>query len=172
MVRNLVIYPFQFVFFVLVQVLILNNVQLSGFINPYLYIIFLLWLPLETPKWLLLVVGFLLGISVDIFSNTLGMHTSATLFLAFCRPYILQVLAPREGYEVNQKPGIKDFGLGRFLGYAGILTLLHHLFLFYVEVFRFTDFFSTLSRVLLSSIFTLVLIVIVQFFNYNAEDKR
>ncbi|MEQ8908982.1 MAG: rod shape-determining protein MreD [Vicingaceae bacterium] len=171
MVRSFITYPFQFFFFVLVQVLVLNNMQFSSMINPYLYIIFLLWLPIETPKWFLLAVAFVLGIAVDMFTNTMGMHASACIFLAFCRPFILGLMAPRDGYEPNQKPGIKDFGIAWFVTYATILTLLHHLFLFYVEVFRFENFFSTLARVFASTLFTLVLIVISQYFRYNAEDR-
>ncbi len=172
MIRSYIVYPLQFIFLVVLQGVVLNNVQFSSYINPYLYILFILWLPIKTPKWLLLVLAFALGISVDVFSNTLGMHASATLFLAFCRPFVLQLFAPRDGYEPNQKPCIQDFGFAWFVAYAAILTLLHHLFLFYVEVFRFSDFFSTLGRVTASSFFSLVLIVISQLFFYNAEEKR
>src|SRR5690554_925122 len=172
MVRNIITYPIQFVFLVLLQAVVLNNVQFSSFINPYVYILFLLWLPLETPKALLLFLGFLLGLSVDIFSNTLGMHTSAAIFLAFCRPFVLQFIAPRDGYELNQQPGIKDFGWSWFFIYAATLTFLHHLFLFYVEVLRFSDFFNTLGRVFASWFFSLIIIFIAQLFRYNAEERR
>lgn len=171
MVRNLISYPSKFIFFVLLQVLVLNNVQFSLSVNPYLYIIFLLWLPIETPKWLLLLVAFLLGCSVDVFTNTLGMHASASVFLAFCRPFVLSLIAPREGYEPNHKPGIKDFGLGWFITYSTVLTILHHLFLFFVEAFSFTDILATIGRVFASSLFTLILILISQYFSYNTEDK-
>lgn len=172
MVKNLIVYPLQFVFFVLLQSVVLNNIQFSGFVNPYIYILFILWLPLETPKGILLFLGFILGISIDIFANTLGMHTAATVFLAFCRPLILQFIAPRDGYEINQKPGIKDFGWSWFIIYASSLTFLHHLFLFYVEVFRFSDFFNTLGRVIASWFFSLIIILIAQLFRYNARERR
>lgn len=172
MVKNLIIYPIQFVFLVLLQTVVLNNIQFSGYVNPYVYILFILWLPLETPRSLLLFLGFILGLSIDVFSNTLGMHTAATVFLAFCRPFILQFIAPREGYEINHRPGIKDFGWSWFIIYTSTLTFLHHLFLFYVEVFRFTDFFSTLGRVFASWIFSLAIILIAQLFRYNAQERR
>lgn len=172
MIKYLTIYPLQFILLVLVQILVLNNIQFSGYINPYLYIIFILWLPIETPKWLLLLIAAAIGLSVDVFSDTLGMHTSASIFMAFCRPTILNVLAPRDGYEVNQVPNIQDFGIGWFIGYAATLTILHHIFLFTVEVFRFSDFFSTLGRTLASAFFSIVLITITQFLKYNSEAKR
>jgi rod shape-determining protein MreD len=171
MINNVIRYPLLFIFFVLLQVLILNNIQLSGYINPYLYIIFILWLPIEMNKVLLMGVAMLLGLSVDIFSNSVGMHASACVFLAFCRPYVLQSLSPRDGYETDQVPDIKTFGLSWFLAYASICVLLHHFFLFYVEVFRFSDFFSTLGRVLSSSVFTLILVIISQLFRYSPSRR-
>lgn len=172
MIRNFISYPLQFVVLVLVQVLLLNNIQFSGYINPYVYILFILWLPIEIPKVLLMLLACLIGLSVDVFSNTLGMHTSASIFLAFCRPSILRFLAPRDGYELNQSPNMKQLGLQWFLSYAGIAIVLHHIFLFYVEVFGFTDFFSTLGRSLSSSVFTLLVVLMVQFFFSNVEAKK
>jgi rod shape-determining protein MreD len=171
MINNLIRYPLLFIFFVLLQVLILNNIQLSGYINPYLYIIFILWLPIEMNRVLLMGVAMLMGLCVDIFSNSVGMHASACVFLAFCRPYVLQSLSPRDGYESDQVPDIKTFGLSWFLAYTATCVLLHHLFLFYVEVFRFSDFFSTLGRVLSSSLFTLVLVIISQLFRYSPSRR-
>ena len=72
----------RFVVLVFIQVAILNNIQISGFINPYMYVLFILLLPFETPNWILLVLSFFLGLSIDIFSNTLGMHASASVFMA------------------------------------------------------------------------------------------
>ncbi len=161
-----------FIMLVFIQVIFLNNVQVSGFINPFLYIIFILWLPIETPNWLLMVIATITGLFIDLFSHTLGMHMSACIFLSFCRPYILNLLAPRDGYESNLSPNIQNFGFSWFLTYACILTLLHHIFLFFVEIFRFNEFFSTLGRALLSSVMTLVLIFILQLFRYNSEAKR
>jgi len=172
MIRSYLIYPIQFIFLLMIQVLILNNIQYSGYINPYLYIIFIFWLPFDTPKWLLMTLSFILGISVDVFSNTLGMHASASVFLAFVRPYVARILAPRDGYDVNHLPSIQDLGFGWFLRYAIILILTHHLFLFFVEVFRFIDAFNTLLRVISSSLFTLILVLITEYFRVNLEKKR
>lgn len=171
MIKNLLTYPILFVFMVLLQVLVLNNIQLSGFINPYLYIIFILWLPVEMNKVLVMFISFLLGLSVDVFSNTPGMHAAASVFLAFCRPYILLFMAPREGYEGDQVPGIQSFGLSWFITFSAIAVLLHHTFLFYVEVFRFSEFFSTLGRVLASFVFTMLLVILAQLFRYNTENR-
>jgi len=150
-------------FLVLLQVLILNNIEINGYINPYLYVLFIILLPFETPKWLILFSGFVLGFSIDLFSHTLGMHTFATVFIAFLRPYILKFIAPREGYETGTRPNLKFFGFEWFFKYALILVLIHHFALFYIEAFTFHQFFVTLLRVMLSSSFTLLLILLSQY---------
>ncbi len=160
----------RFVFLIIFQVLILNNVQLGGFINPYLYVFFILMLPLEIQGWLLLLLSFLMGLSIDMFSNTAGMHAAACTFMAFCRPYLLRMLAPREGFDRGSKPTVQKFGISWVLTYAGILILLHHFALFYLEMFRFSSFFSTFLRVILSSAFTLGLVIVTQFL-FNRVKK-
>lgn len=157
----------RFIVLVLFQVLVLNNIQFSGYMNPFMYVLFILLLPFETPRWLLLISGFLLGLSVDIFSNTLGLHASATVFMAFMRPYVLRVISPRDGYESGTYPRVFYYGLTWFLNYAVILVVMHHLFLFYFEVFRFSEFFRTLLRIILSSSFSILIIVLSQYIIYR-----
>jgi rod shape-determining protein MreD len=161
--RNII----RFVVLVLLQVLILNNIQINGYIVPYFYVLFILLMPFETPGWLLLLVAFALGLSVDLFTNTYGMHAAATVFMAFLRPYILEMSSPRDGYEPGTLPRLHYYGFRWFLQYTVILVLGHHLVLFYLEVFRFAEFFSTLLRVLLSSVFSITLIILSQYFIYR-----
>lgn len=153
----------RFIILVLIQVWVLNNIQFSGYINPYLYILFILLLPFETPAWFVLLLSFFLGLSVDMFSNTLGMHASASVFMAFLRPYVLQSIAPRDGYEINTFPRVFYYGLVWFFKYAIILVFIHHLFLFTVEVFNFTSYYLVLWRTILSTIFTTIIIIISQY---------
>lgn len=171
MIKLLPRYLVSFVLLVFLQVFILNNIQFSGYINPYIYILFILILPFETPKWLLLVLAFILGITIDLFSGTLGMHSSATVIMAFLRPYVLKVISPRDGYESETLPQLRYYGMSWFLKYSVILIFIHHLFLFYIEVFRISHFFTTFVRVILSSIFTIVLVLISQYF-YRKDTRR
>ena len=164
MINYLPRYIITFVLLVLAQVLLLSNVQLSGYLNPYIYVLFVLSLPFETPRWALLVLAFLLGLTIDLFSHTVGMHASATVFMAFFRPALLRSMEPRDGYQLETYPSIRDYGLKWYFQYAGILILVHHLFLFYVEVFKLDLFFQTLSRALLSTVFSLVLILFIKLF--------
>jgi len=161
--RNII----RFAVLVLVQILVLNNIQISGYIVPNFYILFVLLLPFETPRWLLLISAFALGISVDIFTQTPGMHAAATVFMAFLRPWVLEMSSPRDGYEPGTFPRMFYYGFQWFLRYTIILVLAHHFILFYIEVFRLTEFFSTLLRVLLSSLFSVILIILSQYFIYR-----
>ena len=167
MIINVLKYGAAFILLILFQGLILNNIELGGYINPFLYIVFILALPFETPNWLVLILGFVLGIFIDSFTSTMGMHTSATVFMAFCRAYLLKLIAPRGGYEFNSKPTIQMMGLTWYLLYASILIFLHHIFLFYVESFKFTQFFYTMGRAIASTFFTLILVLIIQLFNFT-----
>jgi len=163
MIRGILKYTGSWIILVLAQVLLLNHIQLSGLINPYLYILFILTLPFSTPNYLLLLLGFLLGLNVDIFSNTLGIHAAATTFLAFIRPSVINLISSRDVLELNQAPRVSELGFSWFFRYAVIMVLAHHIFLFYVEVFTFSGFIYTLLRSLFSSAFTIVLIIISQY---------
>ncbi|MES2285449.1 MAG: rod shape-determining protein MreD [Bacteroidota bacterium] len=158
-IRNIV----RFAILVGIQVLVIKNIELGRFINPFIYVLFIIGLPFETPKWLLLFSAFAMGITIDLFYDTAGMHAAACVFIAYLRPGLLKLFSPRDGYEFGTQPTIQYLGIPWFLSYSGILILLHHLILFYIEVFRFSEFFSTFFRVIVSSVFTILLVVISQY---------
>lgn len=166
-IRNII----RFILLVGVQVLIINNIELGRFINPFLYVLFIIILPFETPKWLVLISAFLIGITMDMFSDTGGMHAAACVFIGYIRPGVLKLFSPREGYEFGTQPTVQYLGIPWFLSYAGILVLSHHLILFYVEVFRFSEFFSTFFRVIISSFFTLLLVIVTQYLFYRKKQE-
>ncbi|OFY92857.1 MAG: rod shape-determining protein MreD [Bacteroidetes bacterium RIFCSPLOWO2_12_FULL_31_6] len=167
-IRNII----RFFVLVLVQVLIVKNIELGRFINPFVYVLFIIVLPFETPKWLLLIASFIIGITVDMFYDTAGMHAAACVLIAYIRPGVLKLFSPRDGYEFGTQPSIQYLGIPWFLSYAGILVLIHHLVLFYIEIFRFNEFFSTFFRVILSSIFTLLLVVISQYLFQRKKEQE
>jgi rod shape-determining protein MreD len=172
MVRLVIINILRFIFLIFLQVLVLNNLQFCGLINPYLYVLFILLLPFETPGWVLLIIGFFTGLSVDAFMDTLGLHTSATVIMAFLRPFILRIIAPRDGYDAGTSPKLQIFGLPWFLRYSFILIFAHHFVLFYLEVFRLSDFFTTFMRIILSSVFTILLVFLSQIFMYKKRIDK
>ena len=159
----------RFIFLILFQVLILNNIQLSGYINPYFYIYFILLLPFETPRWLLMLSAFLLGISLDAFTNTFGLNATACVLMAFVRPFVITTISTGTEFMIGHSPSLKNQGIKWFTYYSIILVLVHHFALFYLEIFRFTEFFQTLLRVLLSSLFTMIIIFIAEYLSYPAK---
>ena len=110
----------RFVVLILAQILIFNNIEINGYLTPYIYILFLILLPFETPGWVILLSGFFLGFIMDIFSETMGMHTAATTLAAYLRPIALRIFSPREGYETGSLPRIYYFGFGWFLRYTAL----------------------------------------------------
>lgn len=149
---------------VLVQVLVLNNIQFSGFVNPYIYILIVILLPSDIPQWLLLVVSFITGLLIDLFSGSPGMHASASLLAGFSRSFVLRIIAPRDGYEAGSSLSMSLYGFRWFFLYSATIVLIHHTALFFLEVFRFSDFLRTILRILLSSIFTVGFILIIEYY--------
>ena len=163
MIKELQNYVIQFLVLVLAQLLIFNNIEFSGYINPYVYILFILLLPFDIPSSLFLVLAFSEGFIIDLFSGTPGVHSSATVFMAFLRPGVLKLFAPREGYLAGSKPRLANYGFEWFVKYAGVLVTVHHFVLFYLEVLSFDHFMATFLRAFASSVFTLFIIVLSQF---------
>lgn len=155
-------YGLMFIGLVLTQVLVLNHIQFSGFVNPYIYILFVLLLPLSSPRYAVLLLAFLIGITIDIFSNSLGVHAFATVFAAYFRPFVIRLISNREE-DMSNYPGLMQTQSRWFLGYITIMVVLHHTVLFYLEVFTFHNFFETLFRIFVSSVFTIFAIVLSQF---------
>ena len=152
-------YIAHFIFLVLLQGIVLNNIQLFGYANVFIYIIFLITLPCDFSRGWTLIIGFLLGLSIDIFSNTFGIHAFATVCAALARIYLLKFFAPRNDRYAEIIPSIASFGLGSFFKYCLLMVLIHHTILFVIDYFSFVDFFDIALHILLSSAFTLSLLM-------------
>jgi rod shape-determining protein MreD len=163
MINRILRYAMIFALLTLLQLGLFNNIQFSGYVNPYVYIMFIMLLPVETAAWLLLIISFLTGLLIDLFMSTPGMHTSATVLAGFIRPYVLRLISPREGYEASSEPSMLLYGFRWYLFYTLIIVFVHHLLLFYLEVFRLTDFLTTFLRVILSSLFTSTFILLLEY---------
>lgn len=153
--RNIV----RFFILLIVQVMVLNTIQLGGYLNPYVYLLFIILIPFETPKWFLLISAFFLGLLVDMFESSLGIHASAMVFMAFARPAVLQYFAPRDGYEARTFPRVYYYGFWWFLKYSAILVTLHHLVYYFMEAFGSQPFFATLWKAALNILLTLFFVV-------------
>lgn len=154
----------RFIILVIIQVFLLDNIQILGYINPMIYILFILSLPIRMSRIPLLLLGFLLGITIDIFNNTPGLHTSAVLLIAFLRPPIVKMFVEIE--EITKEtPSFRTFGVPGYLKFTIVLVLIHHFVLFFVESFSFLNLSLLIPKILLSSLVSIVLILLIQSFN-------
>ncbi|MFW5793262.1 MAG: rod shape-determining protein MreD [Bacteroidota bacterium] len=138
----------------------MNQINFSGYITPYAYVLFILLLPFDVPKTALLISAFVLGLSIDMFMDSLGMHAAACVFMAFFRPAVINLISLKKDFEEGSIPTIKNNGLRWMAAYTLILVFIHHGFLFFVEVFSLAEFWQTIGRTLLSSATTFVIIII------------
>lgn len=171
MLNNVPAIIIRFVLLTLVQVMILNNIHLHGMFNPALYPLFILLLPLETPASVLLLLAFLSGWVIDWYSHTGGLHASASLVIAFLRPSVMRILRPTGGYLPEDRPTISSMGFTWFITYCSILVFIHHLFLFIIETFSFSQFIFVLEKIVISSLVSIAIMVILQYLFYTRKVR-
>lgn len=155
-----------FIGLVLVQSLLLNNICLFGLATPFVYIYFLLVMDRDADRNALMATAFLLGLAVDVFSNTPGVNAGASVLVAFMRPGLLRLFSPRDEYE-NFEPGIYTLGIWAFVRYATIVTLLHHTALFLLEAFSFANIGYLSLRILCSTLLTVMLVMAIEFVRHK-----
>ncbi len=153
----------SFFIYLLYQVLILQNIVLFHTAFCFLYVAYLLVLPVETSPLALMGIGFVMGFAVDLFYDSLGLHAFSCVLIMYLRNYWLNSLTPQGGYNSTDTPSLSLNGLQWFVVYAAPLVLIHHSVLFFVEVGAFTLFWFTLWKIITSTLFTLLVILIAQF---------
>jgi hypothetical protein len=167
------IHIFRFVALLLLQGLILKRISEGwmGYVyfNVLLYPLFVILLPLRTPRAVVTLTAFLLGIGVDLFYGTIGLHAGAIVFTAYARSFVLNRIEPREGYNVNYSPTKARMGLSWFLRYASIMMGIHLLVYFSLDAFSYIYFGSIVVKSLYSFFFSMFFIIIVMFV-FNPED--
>ncbi len=158
-----------FVFLVLLQVLVLNNIAFAGYLNPYVYILFILLLPISTDRIYDMLLAFLLGLCIDLFENSGGVHIASTVLLALLRRPILRLATQKQGQDF-QEISIEKLPLTNQLIYFSLAIFLHHLSLFLIESFTFSKLGTVLVRTLISGGFTGVFIILVQLWRLRPKD--
>ena len=138
----------------------------------FLYLGFLLFLPLATPIVVQLLLAFGIGLTVDICFDTSGLHAAAAVLLAFARPWVLRLLTPRDGYDAQDSANIHQMGGQWFAVYLGLLLLIHHTAFFVLELGSFRHFGLTLVKIGASFAFTSVALLIVQLLFFSQRSGR
>ncbi|OIQ21947.1 rod shape-determining protein MreD [Lacinutrix sp. MedPE-SW] len=163
------IHTVRFIVLLLLQVWVLSHVNFLGYINPYLYILFIALYPIKNNRMLFILLSFLLGLFIDMFLDSGGMHAAAAVTIAFIRPAALKFSFGAIYEHQAVKFGNTDFG--QRLSYLTILTIIHHFVLFSLDFFNFSKIILILKNTLFSSIFTIILCVLVTIIFSRNEKK-
>ncbi len=161
----------SFVLYLLLQVTIVRNMVLFDVAFCYVYVAFLLLFPFEIRPVPLMIIGFICGLLIDIFYDTLGIHAAGCVLIAFLRPYWAKAVPPRGGYEMGMKPTIKVMGFIWFLIFTLPLIFIHHFVLFFVEVGGLHLLGFTIVKVISSTMLTFLVIVILQYLFYRSSRR-
>ena len=150
---------FRFILLLAVQIVIFNTMNLLGYISPFPYMLFIILYPVNGNKSGLLLASFMLGLIMDMFSNSGGIHTTACILLAYFRPYIFK-FSFGLSYEY-QTVRLNDVLTPERFSFILMSVVIHHLVLFVLEAFQFSLILDVLLRTLLSSVFTILICIII-----------
>ncbi len=170
LIKNL----FRFILFIGMQVFILNQIPpLHQFIVPYLYFLFILWLPFNLARLPLLIIAFVFGLTLDYFTGTMGLHAAACVLIAYVKPFLLNLLIPQETTEQSYiEPSISSMGWAPYSLYVVLLTFIHHFYLVLLEWLQFGDFVYFLGKVTATTGISLLLIFVTEMlFSRNAKFR-
>lgn len=160
-------YLFLFPLFVLLQTLVLNKILFFTYINPYLYLTLIISLPLKTHKWFLLLYAFLLAFFVDLFGGSLGVHSTATVFIAFVKNTISKITIPHNILEDTDEITLNKIGSKSFITFSFLIVILHSIILFGIEHLHINLQISV--KILATSLVTLILILILEIFRSSEK---
>ncbi len=164
----------RFVVFILFQVFVLNQIPpLHQFVSPYLYFLFILWLPFAIPRAALTLVAFAFGLTLDYFTCTPGLHAAPCVLIAYLRPFLINVLISQEGAELNYaEPSIKSMGWAPYFLYVLVFTFIHHFYLVLIEWLQFGNFIYFLGKVTATTGISFLLIFITELLFFRKQKFR
>ncbi|MES2275089.1 MAG: rod shape-determining protein MreD [Bacteroidota bacterium] len=172
MSRSILINLVRFIALLFVQIFLLKNITLYNLCIPYLYILFILLLPFEIPNVLLFALAFITGLIIDAFYDTPGLHAAACVLLAFVRILFISITVQKDGFDNDPEPTLSIMGFRWFFTYASVLTLFHHFFLFNLEVFSLSEIQYTFTRFILSSVFTVFLMLVTGLLFFRRKERK
>ncbi len=170
LVKNII----RFILLILVQFFVLDKVHLNYMVTPYIYILFILWMPFKFSRTLQMILAFLLGFVLDSFHHNPGFHAASCVLVAYVRPFLINILVPHEGAESNyEEPSLKSLGgFMPYLIYAGVLTLLHNSWLFMLEALQFGGVWEFIVKTMFSTLISVVLIIITELLFSRKQQFR
>ena len=161
----------RFVVLVMLQVFLFKNMGYYNLATPFPYILFILLLPVGIPNFILFFLAFLTGITVDAFYDTLGVNAAACAALAWGRIHFIRITLQSDQHESQMTPLVGNVPFAWYFLYVSVLSLFHHAVLFMLETFTFHQFHYTVTRILLSCIFTVVIILLFSLLFYRKKQR-
>ena len=161
--------------YLLIQFFVLDEIILFEAAQAWIYIALIIILPASTSRIQLLFIAFFYGFAVDIFNNTLGMHAACAVLVAFAKPVFLKIFAAQTPSSTNTETEtitIRTNGLSWFLMYTASLVFIYQIAYYMLDASGFSWFGFTIKKIFLSTIFTLVVMVILQYIIYPSRSKR
>ncbi|MEO8820052.1 MAG: rod shape-determining protein MreD [Ginsengibacter sp.] len=171
---NLIKNIIRFCLLIFVQVYILDQIPpLHQLVTPYIYFLFILWLPFKMGRRMQMLLAFVLGFTLDAFNNTYGMHAAACVLIAYIRPFLINLLISQEGAESNyNEPSIQSMGFTPYLTYITILTFIHHTFLYFLQALQTGGYFYFFLKSLISTAISLLLILLIELLFVRKQKFR
>lgn len=164
----------RFILLILVQFFVLDKIQLHHLVTPYIYFLFVLWMPFDISRPLQLLLAFALGLTLDAFRHHPGFHAAACVLIAYVRPYLIGILISQDTTESSySEPSVKSMG-GRlsYFVYVGILTIIHNAWLFFLQATQFGDFWYFIVKTFLSALISFALIAVSELFFTRKQKYR
>ena len=170
LVKNII----RFILFIIVQVFVLNQIPpLHQLVTPYLYLLFILWLPFKMGRRMQMLLAFALGFVLDSFTKTYGLHAVPCVLIAYLRPFLINLLMTRESAESNyNEPSIRSMGFTPYFTYVTILVFIHHTVLFFLQALQTGGYFYFLAKALLSTAISLILILLTELLFVRKQKFR
>lgn len=165
--RETILHAIYFVLYLLAQVMLFRQLVLFNTAFCFVYVAFVLLLPIETNPMVLMLTGFLLGFGIDVFYDSLGLHALSLVLVAYLRNYWLATITPQGGYDAGQGPTLAVNGVQWFMVYTIPLVFAHHAVLFFAEAGGLDIFWYTMSKVMTSLMFTMTVILLFQYFSFR-----
>jgi len=159
----------RWVLLILFQIIVFNRIGFYSLFNPFVYVFFILMLPLSTPRSLLMLLAFFTGLTVDIFSNTGGLHALATTLIAFIRPYWIKIAISRSNYDDLSNIKLRDVEFGQFIAYSSLLILVHHFSLYLFESLAWGDLLFIIGKSFTNTFISLVAIIAFRYFDFSPK---
>lgn len=170
MVKNII----RFAILILVQVYVLDRIHINYMVTPYLYFLFILWMPFKINRPGQMLIAFILGFTLDSFRHHPGFHAAACVLIAYIRPFLINVLIPQEGADSNyEEPSARSMGgFLPYMVYATILSFVHHAWLFFLEAWQFGNFWYFVVKTLLSTVVSVALIIMAELLFSRKQQFR